>query len=249
MTPTGGRPRQLAEIDRGLGMAGAQQHAAVARDQREDVARPGEVVGAGIRVGERPAAGGALVRRDAGAAVGLVVDRHREGGGMGGIIVGDHRIEPQPPRILGRDRRADDAGGVADDERHLLRGAERGRDDQIALALAVVVIGHDDELAPGEGLQHVRNRIGHTLNRLSLFLPGWISRTWAPAPASRRRSGCRGRVAAWTAFRRAVLTIAAVRLWQNLAALAELRVHLGALVLQEAGIGRLDHRKQLAVPR
>ena len=56
-------------------------------------------------------------------------------------------------RVLGAERRADDAGGVADDEGHLLRRAERGGDEQIALVLAVVVVGDDDDLAAGEGLR------------------------------------------------------------------------------------------------
>src|SRR6202023_3615481 len=104
----------------------------------------GEVIGAGIGVGERPAAGGALVRRNAGAAIGLVVDRYRKGGGVIGFVVRDHRIEPQPPRILGRDRRADDARGVADDKGHLLGGTQRGCDNEVALALAIVVVGDND---------------------------------------------------------------------------------------------------------
>ena len=39
-------PGQPGEIDRGLGLAGAQEHAAVARAQREDVAGPDEVLAA-----------------------------------------------------------------------------------------------------------------------------------------------------------------------------------------------------------
>jgi hypothetical protein len=50
---------------------------------------------------------------------------------------------------------------VADDERHLFGGAQRRRDDQIALAFAVVVIGNHDELAVGKGLQDFLDRIGH----------------------------------------------------------------------------------------
>jgi hypothetical protein len=161
------QPTQLAQIDRGLGVARAQQHPAVARDQRKDVAGPGKIVGAGIRVGQGAAAGSALVRGNAGAAVGLVVDRHRKGGGVAGFIVRDHRIEPQPAGVLGGDRRADDAGGVADDERHLFGGAERRRDDQITLAFPIVVIGDDDELAVSESLQNFLDRIGHS--RVSLF--------------------------------------------------------------------------------
>jgi hypothetical protein len=39
---------------------------------------------------------------------------------------------------------------VPDDEAHFLRRAERGRDEQIALVLAVVVIGYDNDLATGK---------------------------------------------------------------------------------------------------
>src|SRR6202022_4872655 len=58
-------------------------------------------------------------------------------------------------------RRADDARGVADDKRHLLGGAQRRRDEQVALAFAIVVIGDDDEFAVGEGMQNFLDRIGH----------------------------------------------------------------------------------------
>src|SRR5262249_14558305 len=109
-----------------------------------------------------------------------------------GIVVRHHRIEPQPPRVLRRDRCADNARGVADDEGHLFRGAERGRDDQIALAFAVIVIGDDDEFAPGEGLQDFLNRVGHFL-KTRFLVPGWITRTLPSAPASIRRAVCRPR--------------------------------------------------------
>jgi len=79
----------------------------------------------------------------------------------------DHRIEPQPAGVVACDRRADDARGVADDECHLIGGAQRRRDDQIALAFAIIVIGDDHEFAMGEGLQHFLDRIGHL--RVSLF--------------------------------------------------------------------------------
>ena len=46
-----------------------------------------------------------------------------------------HRVEPQAAGVLGRDRRADDAAGVPDDEGHPVRGAQRGRDDEVSLAL------------------------------------------------------------------------------------------------------------------
>jgi hypothetical protein len=82
---------------------------------------------------------------------------------MVGVVVRDHRVEPEPPRVLGGDRGADDARGVPDDEGHLVGGAKRGGNDQVALALAVVVVGHDDDLAIGEGLQDFRNWMGHEM--------------------------------------------------------------------------------------
>ncbi len=80
---------------------------------------------------------------------------------MVGLVVRHHRIEPQPAGVFGGDRRADDAGGVADDERHLFGGAQRRRHDQVALAFAVVVVGDDDEFAIGKSLQNFLDRIGH----------------------------------------------------------------------------------------
>ncbi len=78
------------------------------------------------------------------------VDRDREGGAERRIVERHHRIEMQPPRLLGSERRADDAGRMADDERHLLRRAQVRGDEQIAFVLAVVVVGDDDDLAAGE---------------------------------------------------------------------------------------------------
>ncbi len=57
----------------------------------------------------------------------------------------------QPPRFLRSQRRADDPGRIADDERHLFRRAQARRDEQIAFVLAIVVIGDDNDLAAREG--------------------------------------------------------------------------------------------------
>ncbi len=76
--------------------------------------------------------------------------------------MGDHRIEPQAAGVCRRDRRADDAGGMANDEGHLVRRAERGCDDQIALAFAIVIVGDDNHFAFGERLEDFRNRMGHS---------------------------------------------------------------------------------------
>ena len=123
-----------------------------ARHQRKHVAGAHEIGGAAVVVGERAHGVAALLGRDAGGQPVAHVDRDGEGGAERGVVFRHHRIEMQAARELGAERRADDARGVADDERHLLRRAERGGDEQVALVLAVVVVGDDDDLAVGEGL-------------------------------------------------------------------------------------------------
>ena len=153
-----------AEIDRGFGVAGAHQHAAVLGDQRKHMAGAHEVGGARIVVGEIAHGRDAIVGRDAGGGAVLVVDRHREGGAVRRVVLRHHRREAQPVRELARHRRADDAGGVADDERHLLRRRMHRGHHEIALVLAVVVVGDDDDLAAREGFDggcHTCLGVGH----------------------------------------------------------------------------------------
>jgi hypothetical protein len=57
----------------------------------------------------------------------------------------------QPARFLRGKRRANNARRVADDECHLFGRAQTCGDKQVALALAIVVIGDDDKLAAREG--------------------------------------------------------------------------------------------------
>ena len=124
----------------------------MAGSQREDVARPGEVVGRAARVHRgldrsRPVVSG-NARAD---AVANQVDRNGKGGAVRGIVVRHHRREAQPLRGFARQRYADDAAGVPDDERHLFRRGVDGGKDEIALVLAIVVVGNDHELAAREG--------------------------------------------------------------------------------------------------
>ena len=134
-----------------------------------------EIGASGIVVGQRPDRRGALLGRDAGRRAVPVIDRDRERGAVDRVVVGDHRREVQPARGLAGDRRADDAAGIADDERHLLGGGVNGGDDQVALVLAVVIVGDDDDLAAGEGVDGFANAgLRHVL--------------YSPNPFSREKS-------------------------------------------------------------
>jgi hypothetical protein len=143
---------QAAEIDAGFGMAGAHQHAALARNQRKHVAGAYKIAGAAVVVGERAHGVAALLGRDAGGEPVPHVDRNGKGGAERGLVLRYHQIEMQAARELRAERRTDDAGCIADDEGHLFRRAERGSHEQVALVLAIVVVGDHDNLALGECL-------------------------------------------------------------------------------------------------
>ncbi len=140
-----------AQIDARLGMAGAHQHPALARHQRKDMAGADEVGGATVGIGERPHRVGALLSRNAGGQSVADIDRDREGGAEGRIVQGHHGIKMQALRFLRRQRHAHDARGVADDEGHLLGRAPGSGDEQVAFVLAIIVVGHHDDLAAPEG--------------------------------------------------------------------------------------------------
>ena len=93
---------QPGQVDRGLGVAGPAQHAAVLGAQRHHVPGPGEVVGDGGRVGEQPHRGGAVGRRDTGADALLRVDGHGVGGA---VLVLVDRVHRQQARAGRRPRR------------------------------------------------------------------------------------------------------------------------------------------------
>ncbi len=141
---------QPAHVDAGFGMARAHQDAAFLGDQRKHVPRPYKVRRAGIAVGQRPDCIGPLLGRNSRGQAVADIDRNGEGRTERRVIERHHRIEMQPPRLVERERRADDARRVADDERHLFRRAQVRRDKQIAFILAVIVIGDDDNLATAE---------------------------------------------------------------------------------------------------
>ena len=152
---------ELAEVDRGLGMAGAHEHAAILGDERKHVAGADEIARAHVAIGERAHGVRALLGRNAGRQPVADVDRDGEGGAERRVVDRHHRSEVQPPRVLAGQRHADDAAAIADDEGHLLGGAKRSGDDQVALVLAIVVVGDGDDLAASESLDGVCDWIGH----------------------------------------------------------------------------------------
>src|SRR5690606_27125994 len=136
-----GRPQagQPGQVHGGLGVTGAAQHPTVAGTQRHHVARPGEVGGGRVRVGQqadgaRPVGGG-----DAGgdAVPGVHRDRVR---GAARVLVGVvHRRQVEPVAVGGGQRGADVPGRVPDGEVEQFGGGVLGGEDEVALVLPVLV--------------------------------------------------------------------------------------------------------------
>ena len=149
------QPGEHGQVDRRLGLAGALEHAAAPRAQREDVARPQQVVGTGARIDRGQDGGGAVGRRDPGRDLAARLDRHRERGAERRGVVLHHEREPQLVAALLGQGEADEAAAVA---RHEVDGVGRDllrRDREVALVLAVLVVDDDHEPALAERLDRI----------------------------------------------------------------------------------------------
>src|SRR5581483_297345 len=154
----GVQPREPCEVDGGLGVAGALEHAAFARLEGEDVAGAGEVLGTGGGVDECLDRGGTIERGDTGARAVAVVDRHEEGGALALRVLPPHRVQLELTGALRGDRRADVARRVVEEERDLLGRDELRRHDEIAFVLAVLVVDDHDDLTATDGGHRVFDR-------------------------------------------------------------------------------------------
>ena len=151
ITAAGVSPARRAKIDRAFGLARPHQHAAVAGDQRKDMARRHDML--------RPVAGrdGGLNRM--GAVGGGNTGRHAfprlDGNGKGGLesraVLRAHQRQAEAFDLRPLHREADQAAPVFCHEVDSLGGRELRRNDQIALVFAVLVVA-EDEHAPAAGL-------------------------------------------------------------------------------------------------
>ena len=123
------KPRQ---VNRRFRVARAHQNPAGFRHQRKYMPGPHEIFRLHILVGQCMHRGAALLGRNARGQAHLVIDGHREGRAHRRIVQRHHGIKLQPPRLFGGHGGADDAGGMAHHQGHLLRrnlgrGADQGR--------------------------------------------------------------------------------------------------------------------------
>jgi hypothetical protein len=112
-------------------------YAAGARAQGEDVARTSQALGLGGGVGEDIADERAVAGADAGGHGGVgTVNGDGVSGSAGVLVVGNHLREAEGDGKRGREGGADETGGVANEEAHLLRGHILGGDNEIGLVFA-----------------------------------------------------------------------------------------------------------------
>ena len=159
------KAREAREVRRRLRVAGAAQHAALDRAQREDVARAAEGRRLCLRVEQLLDRVAALEGRDARLRV-VGVDGDGEGRLVVVRVVGDHLADVERVEALAVDWRADEALGVRRHEVDVLRRDRLGGDDQVALILAVLIVDDDDHLSVldvFDGLFH-RCKIRHVFH-------------------------------------------------------------------------------------
>ena len=150
-------PGGPGQVDRRLGVPGTLEDAAAAIAQREDVARPVQVVRARGGVDQGGNGGGPVGGGDPGRRPVPEVHTHREGGALRLGVGRDHERQVEGIGPLGQQRDADDARRVGQEEGDVLRGRGFGRHDEVALVLTVLVVDH-------HGHAQLRDRIDRLLH-------------------------------------------------------------------------------------
>src|SRR5579883_542715 len=144
-------PGERGQIDGRLGLRGAHPHAAFPRAQGKDVAGAGQVRRAAIGVDRLQDGAGAVGGRNTGRHAVARVDRFAEGGAEIGRIRRTHQRQAEGIAPLRRERQADEPAAVGRHEVDDLRRDLLGRDGEVALVFAVLVV-HDHEDAAGADL-------------------------------------------------------------------------------------------------
>jgi hypothetical protein len=141
---------QAGDVDRRLGMAGADQHPAILRYQWEDVAGGDDVLRALGCIDRDGDGAGAVARGDAGGHAVPRLDRGGEGRFVAGAVVPAHQLQAElVDPALGHGE-ADETSPVLGHEVDRVRSRHLRRDHQIAFILPVLVVDKDEHAAvPG----------------------------------------------------------------------------------------------------
>ena len=182
---------EAGQVDGGLGVAGAHQHAAVAGAQGVDVAGTAQLRGFGGGVGQGADGAGAVVHAHArGAAVLEVVDGDGERRAQERRVVVHLHVQLQLVAALLGDGGAEHPAAVLEHEVDVLGGDLLRRHDEVALVLAVLVVDDDDEFALAEILDGLFYSVEFEFH--SKKYPFWGRRRGRHSSGLRLAEGWRG---------------------------------------------------------
>jgi hypothetical protein len=169
------------QVAAGFGMAGAHQHAAVHRLQREDVARLHQVADRGVFGDGGLHGAGAVGGGDAGGHALGGLDGDGEGRGMFGAVAGRHGRQLQQLAALAGQGQADQAAAEAGHEVDGLGRDVVGRQDQVALVFAVFLVDQDDHAAGA----HVGNDVFNRREMAVVMVQGFLGMLLRVSPSMR----------------------------------------------------------------
>ena len=181
------------QVDGGLGVAGALEHALINGAQRVDVARTAEVLRLTVGIGQGADGHRAVVHRHAGGATVQQVDGYRERSAQHRCVVIDLHVQLQFMAALGSDGGAQHAASLTQHEINLFLGDFFGSDDKIAFVLTILVIDHDDKLAAAQLLHGLVNSIQFdffhflTLIDCIAMTTSWLKSIYTPSRGCTRR--------------------------------------------------------------
>ena len=144
MTALGVKPGEPCDVDRGLGMAGADQHAAGAGDERKHVAGRHQRFGPVGRIDRHRDGARPVCCADPGRNPVLGLDRDGESGLVAAAVGARHRLEPELVGPVLSEREADQAAAVPGHEVDRVGCGHLRRDHEVALVLARFVVDQDE---------------------------------------------------------------------------------------------------------
>ena len=143
------------QVDRGLGVAGALERAAVARDQREHMARCHDVLRAARRIDRHSDGARAVGGGNAGGHALARLDGDGKGRLVTCAVVLRHQGQTELLDPLAGEREADQAARMLGHEVDRFGGGALRGDHEIALVLAILVIDQDEHPALAGFLDYV----------------------------------------------------------------------------------------------
>src|SRR5450830_1062866 len=196
---SGDQPGQLRQVDRGLGLTSALEHAARTSSERKDVARPNNVARALAGVdrnldGVRP-----ILNGDTGRDPFTSLDRDGESGLVRRLVELGHLLQSERVTTLRRERQADEAARVRGHEVDRLGSRELSGDGQISLVLSIRGVDNHHEAPAANLVDHLLDRsesdaraLARRVRRHSSSLPGNSRSTYLAITSASRLTASPG---------------------------------------------------------